>query len=259
MGVLPFHLFPPPCNVSISASPSISLDIVLQTMHKSSSVEGANLNYAVPESLHNSVSTITGKRFRRRLILQFLGLNHIICHAFPALAAPIMPDMNEPEVIRTFKLPSGVRIQDIVEGEGPEAHSGDLVEFNYVCRRANGYFVYSTVDQFSGESKPVVLPLDENQMIVGLKEVLTGMKLGGKRRALIPPSAGYVNENLKPIPEEVRYTVFQVRGWVSTNPTPTCPFGPRRSLFSHAQEPLVFEVQLLKIWVMTLEPPSVFN
>ncbi|KAJ1441205.1 FKBP-type peptidyl-prolyl cis-trans isomerase domain [Sesbania bispinosa] len=37
---------------------------------------------------------------------------------------------------------------------------------------------------------------------MGLKEVLTGMRVGGKRRALIPPSAGYVNENLKPIPEE---------------------------------------------------------
>ncbi|KAK7289612.1 hypothetical protein RIF29_03383 [Crotalaria pallida] len=224
MGVLPFRLVTPPCNASISASPSC--------------VENTNPNYAVSKSLHNRVSTITVKRFSRRLLLQFLGLNRMICYASPALAAPIMPDMKEPEVIRTMKLPSGVRIQDIVQGEGPEAVSGDLVEFNYVCRRANGYFVYSTVDQFSGESKPVVLPLDENQMIVGLKEVLTGMRVGGKRRALIPPSAGYVNDNLKPIPEE---------------------FGPRRSLFSHAQEPLVFEVQLLKIWVMTMEPPSVFN
>lgn len=103
---------------------------------------------------------------------------------------------------------------DIVEGEGPEAHDGDLVKFNCVCWRGNGYFVFSTVDQFSGESNPVILPLDENQMIVGLKEVLTGMRVGGKRRALIPPSVGYVNENLQPMPEE---------------------FGPRRSLFPHAQ------------------------
>ncbi|KAK9269425.1 hypothetical protein L1049_001198 [Liquidambar formosana] len=52
------------------------------------------------------------------------------------------------------------------------------------------------------------------------------MRVGGKRRALIPPSVGYVNENLKPIPDE---------------------FGPRRSLLSHANEPLIFEVQLLKV------------
>lgn len=73
---------------------------------------------------------------------------------------------------------------------------------------------------------PVTLPLDEKQIIKGLKDVLVGMKVGGKRRALIPPSTGYLNENLKPIPEE---------------------FGPRRSLLSHAKEPLIFEVQLLKI------------
>jgi len=31
---------------------------------------------------------------------------------------------------------------DIVEGEGAEAHNGDVVKFNCVCRRANGYFVF---------------------------------------------------------------------------------------------------------------------
>ncbi|CAN6448272.1 unnamed protein product [Victoria cruziana] len=121
---------------------------------------------------------------------------------------------------------SGVKFLDIIEGMGPEAREGDLVKVNYVCRRSNGYFVHSTVDQFSGESNPVILPLDDTQIIKGLKEVLVGMKVGGKRRAVIPPNVGYTNENLKPIPDE---------------------FGPRRSLLSHSNEPLVFEVQLLKI------------
>lgn len=31
---------------------------------------------------------------------------------------------------------------EIVEGEGTEAHEGDIVEINYVCRRSNGYFVH---------------------------------------------------------------------------------------------------------------------
>lgn len=130
------------------------------------------------------------------------------------------------EASRTRKLPGGVRVQDIVDGEGQAANEGDVVVINYVCRRSNGYFVYSTVDQFTGEAMPVTLTLYEKQIIRGLMDVLVGMKVGGKRRALIPPSMGYVNENLKPMPEE---------------------FGPRRSLLSHANEPLVFEVQLLKV------------
>ncbi|KAL9319952.1 hypothetical protein ACSQ67_011791 [Phaseolus vulgaris] len=218
MAVLPFLLVPPPSAASVYSSPRCLEDAKLSCVES------------------NKVSILTVKRFSRRIVLQFLGINHMIWYASPALAAPIMPDMKEPEVMRTLKLPSGVRIQDIVEGEGPEAYNGDVVKFNCVCRRANGYFVFSTVDQFSGESTPVTLPLDENQMIVGLKEVLIGMRVGGKRRALIPPSAGYINENLKPIPEE---------------------FGPRRSLFSHAQEPLVFEVQLLKI--LSPPPSPAFN
>ncbi|CAL5202390.1 unnamed protein product [Lathyrus oleraceus] len=205
MGISSFLSVPPPCAASVSAPPRC--------------IDNA-------KSLNNKISRLEVKKcYSRRLILQFLGINPILCYAATALAAPIM-DMNEPQVIRTLKLPNGVRIQDIIEGEGLEARGGDLVEFNCVCRRANGYFVFSTVDQFSGESNPVILPLDEDEMILGLKQVLTGMKIGGKRRALIPPSVGYVNENLKPMPEE---------------------FGPRRSLLSHAQEPLVFEVQLLKI------------
>ncbi|KAG0463106.1 hypothetical protein HPP92_021582 [Vanilla planifolia] len=103
---------------------------------------------------------------------------------------------------RYQKLTNGLRFEEIVEGQGPEAHEGDLVEINYVCRRSNGYFVHSTVDQSSGESRPIILPLDGKEVIQGLKDVLVGMKVGGKRRALIPPNLGYVKDNLKPIPNE---------------------------------------------------------
>ncbi|KAL2466890.1 Peptidyl-prolyl cis-trans isomerase FKBP16-1 [Abeliophyllum distichum] len=180
---------------------------------------------AAHKNLHYKLPSVINKTEPRRSILRLIGINLIFANVCAALAAPVQ-EMREPEVIRTLKLGSGVRIQDILEGEGKEAQEGDLVEFNYVCRRSNGYFVHSTVDQFSGESAPVVLPLDDKQMIKGLKEVLIGMKVGGKRRALVPPSVGYISENLQPIPEE---------------------FGPRRSLLSHAKEPLVFEVQLLKV------------
>ncbi|XP_006352547.1 peptidyl-prolyl cis-trans isomerase FKBP16-1, chloroplastic isoform X2 [Solanum tuberosum] len=180
---------------------------------------------AVPKSLDERMPSLNVKKLLRRSVLQFVGLSPIFISIRPVLSAP-MQEMREPDVIRTLKLDSGVRLQDVVEGEGPEAREGDIVEINYVCRRSNGYFVHSTVDQFSGESAPVILPLDDKQIIEGLKEVLIGMKPGGKRRALIPPSVGYISENLKPVPEE---------------------FGPKRSLMSHMKEPLIFEVQLLKV------------
>ncbi|KAH1239680.1 Peptidyl-prolyl cis-trans isomerase FKBP16-1, chloroplastic [Glycine max] len=157
-------------------------------------MEDANLNYA--ES--NRVSILTVDKFSRRMVLQFLGFNHVICYASPALAAPIMPDIKEPEILLKGK---------------DQKHMMEIWLNSIVYAGVEMDTLFS-VDQFSGESNPVILPLDENQMIVGLKEVLTGMRVGGKRRALIPPSVGYVNENLQPMPEE---------------------FGPRRSLFPHAQ------------------------
>ncbi|XP_066318125.1 peptidyl-prolyl cis-trans isomerase FKBP16-1, chloroplastic-like [Miscanthus floridulus] len=160
---------------------------------------------------------------RRRAVskLVVLGAVALFMPAQAAMLSLILP------VFRYRKLDSQpVWLADVVDGEGPEARDGDLVQFNYVCIRANGYFVHSTVDQFSGESKPVTLPLGGEEMIRGLKDVIIGMKAGGKRTALIPPEVGYIRETLKPIPEE---------------------FGPRRSLLSHAKEPLVFEVQLLKV------------
>ncbi|XP_042391050.1 peptidyl-prolyl cis-trans isomerase FKBP16-1, chloroplastic-like isoform X2 [Zingiber officinale] len=187
------------------------------------------MKISAPHALRRDARTIR----MRSLVSQFtrgvsrrevVGVAALI-FSNPALSLPLQ-EAKDSENIRYRKLESGVKIQDIIEGEGPEAHEGDLVEFNYVCRRSNGYFVHSTVDQFSGESSPVVLPLDGKQIIEGLKDVIVGMKAGGKRRALIPPNVGYINENLKPIPDE---------------------FGPRRSLLSHASEPLVFEVQLLKV------------
>ncbi|KAF3649054.1 Peptidyl-prolyl cis-trans isomerase FKBP16-1, chloroplastic [Capsicum annuum] len=219
---------------------SVKVWLIYAAVVTESFKNGEQCKITVPKSSDERMPSLNVKKLLRRSVLQFVGLSPIVISISPVSSAP-MQEMREPDIIRTLKLDSGVRLQDIVEGEGPEAHEGDVVEINYVCRRSNGYFVHSTVDQFSGESAPVILPLDDKQVMVfasfglkieilkiieGLKEVLIGMKPGGKRRALIPPSVGYINENLQPVPEE---------------------FGPRRSLMSHMKEPLIFEVQLLKV------------
>eukprot|EP00271_Cylindrocystis_brebissonii_P006619 TRINITY_DN19385_c0_g1_i1.p1 TRINITY_DN19385_c0_g1~~TRINITY_DN19385_c0_g1_i1.p1 ORF type:complete len:289 (+),score=27.56 TRINITY_DN19385_c0_g1_i1:169-1035(+) len=160
---------------------------------------------------------------RRTLLLLPLLMQGSAVAAAQALPKP---DVG-PEVLRVFRTPSGAKVQEVVEGTGPEAKAGDLVEFHYVCRRANGYYVYSTQDQFSkDEQRPVSFSLGQGQMIAGLEEVLLGMRPGGKRRALIPATAGYVSPQLQPLPSE---------------------YGPLRSLQAHSQEPLVFEVQLVKV------------
>ncbi|KAG0617161.1 hypothetical protein M758_5G169100 [Ceratodon purpureus] len=162
----------------------------------------------------------------RRTVVSLMSTLLVAAATSSAGAKPMMPMMVEPDLPRFRKTPTGVRIQEVVDGSGPEAKTGDTLEFDFVCRRSNGYFVYSTVDQFNDQSRPAVLPLGTGKIIPGLEEVLAGMRPGGKRRALIPPEVGYTDPSLEPQPRE---------------------FGPRRALMSHAKEPLVFEVQLIKI------------
>ncbi len=74
---------------------------------------------------------------------------------------------------------------------------------------------------------PRCLLQGSGQDIQGLDEVLEGMAPAGKRRALIPPAVGYQsNTELLPQPPG---------------------FGAKRQLINHAGEPLIFEVQLLKV------------
>jgi hypothetical protein len=123
-----------------------------------------------------STALFSIKRLTRRPVLQLMGFGLLSLHIYPVLATQ-ESKMKEPQVLGTEKLTSGVRIQDVVQGEGREAHEGDLVQVNYVCRRSNGYFVHSTVDQFSGESAPVILSLNDKQVI----NFLTCMSLSSTR------------------------------------------------------------------------------
>ncbi len=66
------------------------------------------------------------------------------------------------------------------------------------------------------------------EIIPGLEEVLEGMRPGGRRRALIPPELGYAAD--------------------PTNAQPQPPtFATKRQLLNHSKEPLLFEVELLRI------------
>ncbi|XP_058219114.1 peptidyl-prolyl cis-trans isomerase FKBP16-1, chloroplastic-like isoform X2 [Rhododendron vialii] len=144
-------------------APTFQTHIQLPIAFKSTSFMNSEQSKIVlPKNLGGRFPTPMMERMPRRSLLKLVVCNPILLNVYPVFGEP-MQEMKEPEVVRTQKLASGVRIQDVIEGEGPEAREGNLVEVNYVCRRSNGYFVHSTVDQFSGESSPVLLALNEKQ------------------------------------------------------------------------------------------------
>jgi FKBP-type peptidyl-prolyl cis-trans isomerase len=102
------------------------------------------------------------------------------------------------------KLPSGVVFADLRQGSGEEAKNGSRCNIQWVLRKSNGYFVDSS--EVSG-SVPFIFTVGDGSAIQGVNEGIQGMKVGGVRRLLIPPSLAYVDglEDGKPGPMPVGF------------------------------------------------------
>ncbi len=102
------------------------------------------------------------------------------------------------------KLASGVIYADLRPGSGEEVKNGSRVNLQWVLRKSNGYFVDSSA--VSG-SVPFIFAVGDGTAIQGVDEGVRGMKAGGVRRLLIPPSLAYVEglEDGKPGPLPVGF------------------------------------------------------
>ena len=84
--------------------------------------------------------------------------------------------------------PAGLQIEDLKEGDGATAATGDNVTVHYVG------VAYSTGEQFDASwdrDQPFSFPLGAGQVIPGWDQGVAGMKEGGRRRLTIPPELGY--------------------------------------------------------------------
>lgn len=103
------------------------------------------------------------------------------------------------------KLPSGLVYADIRVGNGEEVKAGSRINIQWVLRKSNGYFVDSS--DVSGGVPFIFTVGDKAGAIEGVDEGVRGMKVGGTRRLLIPPSLAYVEglEDGKPGPLPVGF------------------------------------------------------
>jgi peptidylprolyl isomerase len=90
--------------------------------------------------------------------------------------------------------PTQLESADLIVGTGPATVAGDKVSVQYVLA------TYSSrkVIQSSWTSQPFEFTLGEGQVIQGWDEGVLGMKVGGRRELIIPPSLGYGAESPGP-------------------------------------------------------------
>ena len=86
--------------------------------------------------------------------------------------------------------PADLEITDIWEGDGAVAKAGDTVQVHYVG------VAYSTGEEFDASwnrGEPLSFRLGVGQVIQGWDQGVQGMKVGGRRKLVIPPDLGYGN------------------------------------------------------------------
>lgn len=96
--------------------------------------------------------------------------------------------------------PSGLQYEDHVVGTGDEAVAGKKVVVDYTgwldADGAKGTKFDSSVDR----GQKFTFGLGQGMVIKGWDEGVAGMKVGGKRTLYIPPSLGYGQRGVGPIP-----------------------------------------------------------
>jgi peptidylprolyl isomerase len=86
-----------------------------------------------------------------------------------------------------LKTPTGLEIEDVLEGEGDTPQPGKTVVVHYTGRLTDGKKFDSSVDR----GQPFQFQIGVGQVIKGWDEGVMSMKVGGKRVLTIPPELGY--------------------------------------------------------------------
>ena len=98
------------------------------------------------------------------------------------------PDENKQKVeSKEVTTPSGLKYIDLVEGTGAQPETGNTVIAHYTGWLTDGTKFDSSVDR----GQPFDFPLGQGRVIKGWDEGIATMKVGGKRKLIIPPQLGY--------------------------------------------------------------------
>jgi FKBP-type peptidyl-prolyl cis-trans isomerase len=114
----------------------------------------------------------------------------------------------------------GVEVQDVAVGDGPEAVAGAEVEVHYYGMLEDG----TVFDTSRDRGKTFGFRIGDHNVIAGWEDGLIGMRVGGRRRLVIPPELGYGDRGAGPIPPDATlYFEIELLGLVPPRTPPQAP------------------------------------
>lgn len=102
--------------------------------------------------------------------------------------------------------PSGLKYTDITPGTGATPQRGQTITVHYTGTLENGTKFDSSVDR----GVPAEYRIGVGELIKGWDEGIMSMKVGGKRRLVVPPALGYGPQGRPPSIPSNATLIFEV-------------------------------------------------
>lgn len=104
-----------------------------------------------------------------------------------SIAKHLKNKFNQPDPSKTITTASGLQYIDLKAGDGATVVNGDKVQVHYTGWLKDGKKFDSSVDR----GRPFSFTIGKGKVIKGWGEGILHMKVGSKRKLIIPPHLGY--------------------------------------------------------------------
>lgn len=94
--------------------------------------------------------------------------------------------------------PSGLAYIDEKQGIGPAVKNGDTVVVDYTAVLEDG----TKIDSSKDRREPFIFKQGTAAVVRGFDEGVVGMKVGGKRKLIVPPELAYGKRGYDKVPPE---------------------------------------------------------
>jgi FKBP-type peptidyl-prolyl cis-trans isomerase len=142
-------------------------------------------------------------------------------NAAPAAAsAPAGANIDKDTGKPIVTTPSGLKYVDLVVGTGPDVKTGDHVQVKYVGKLMDGT-VFDASERHPEMGPGLSYEQGVTELIAGWTEGTSTMKVGGKRKLIIPPQLGYGMQGQGDVIPPNATLIFEVEMLSDTDAKPT--------------------------------------